>query len=81
MYINDTTIEEMVLDILVDRFRVSRDDLTMDTFLVDDLDADDIDKVELVIALEETFGTEISDDEAFNTVGDILNFMKGRFGR
>ncbi len=54
------------------------DSITLDTSLADDLEADSLDAVEVVMALEDEFGIEIPDEEAqnFKTVGDICKYIE-----
>ena len=59
-----STIEERVKKITVEQLGVSEDEVTISASFVDDLGADSLDTVELVMALEEEFDTEIPDEEA-----------------
>ena len=59
-----STIEDRVKKIVVEQLGVAEDQVTPDASFVDDLGADSLDTVELVMALEEEFDTEIPDDEA-----------------
>ena len=54
------------------------DTITLDTSLTEDLEADSLDAVEVVMALEDEFGIEIPDEEAehFKTIGDICKFIE-----
>jgi acyl carrier protein len=54
--------------------------LTPDAVFIDDLGADSLDLVELIMAMEEEFGFEIADEDAekLRTVGDVINFIKAR---
>lgn len=54
------------------------DTITLDTSLTEDLEADSLDAVEVIMALEDEFGIEIPDEEAenFKTIGDICNFIE-----
>lgn len=63
--------------IIVDQLGVEEDDVTMDANFRDDLEADSLDLVELIMAFEEEFGGEISDEEAQKivTVGDAVRFL------
>lgn len=63
-----STIEERVKKVVVDQLGVSEDQVTMDASFVDDLGADSLDTVELVMALEEEFDAEIPDDKAESIV-------------
>ncbi|MDE0097795.1 MAG: acyl carrier protein, partial [Gammaproteobacteria bacterium] len=59
-----STIVERVTKVVVEQLGVNEDQVTMDASFVDDLGADSLDTVELVMALEEEFDTEIPDDKA-----------------
>ncbi len=63
-----STIEERVKKVVVDQLGVSEDQVTMEASFVDDLGADSLDTVELVMALEEEFDAEIPDDKAESIV-------------
>ena len=73
-------IEDKVIDIIVDKLGVERSEVTPEAVFVDDLGADSLDLVELIMAMEEEFGTEIADEEAekLRTVQDVINFIKAR---
>jgi acyl carrier protein len=68
---------ERVRDIIVDQLGVDPDDVTMEANFRDDLEADSLDLVELIMAFEEEFGGEINDDDAQKilTVGDAVRFL------
>ena len=59
-----STIQERVIKVVVEQLGVSEDQVTPDASFVDDLGADSLDTVELVMALEEEFDAEIPDDQA-----------------
>jgi acyl carrier protein len=69
---------ETVKKIIVEQLGVDEDDIQMEASFIDDLGADSLDIVELVMALEEEFGLEIpdSDAEKIITVGDAVNYIK-----
>ena len=69
---------EKIRDFLVEQLGIDEDAITMDASFEDDLGADSLDLVELVMALEEEYDVEIDDDEAerLKTVGDAVNFIK-----
>ncbi len=69
---------EKIRDIVVEQLGVEADKVTMESSFVDDLGADSLDIVELVMALEEAFGVEIPDSEAekISTVGDVVEYVK-----
>ena len=72
-----SNIEERVKKIIVEQLGVKEEDVKPAASFVDDLGADSLDTVELVMALEEEFDIEISDDEAeqAKTVGDVVNYL------
>jgi acyl carrier protein len=72
-----STTEERVKKIVVEQLGVSEEQVTADASFVDDLGADSLDTVELVMALEEEFETEIPDDQAENitTVRQAIDFI------
>lgn len=74
------SIEERVKEIIVQQLGVSESEVVPEAKFVDDLGADSLDLVELVMALEEEYGTEISDEEAEKivTVGDAYAYIKAR---
>ena len=72
------TIEEKVKKIIVDQLGVDEGEVTPEAKFIDDLGADSLDTVELVMALEEEFGIEIPDEEAEKivTVKDAIAYIK-----
>ena len=68
---------ERVRAIIVDQLGVDAEDVTMDANFREDLEADSLDLVELIMAFEEAFGGEISDEEAqkITTVGEAVAFL------
>lgn len=75
-----SSIEEKLFTIVADKLGVDRSEVTPDAVFIDDLGADSLDLVELIMAMEEEFGFEIADEEAekLRTVGDVINFIKAR---
>jgi acyl carrier protein len=73
-------IEEKVIDIIVDKLGVERSEVIPEAVFVDDLGADSLDLVELIMAMEEEFGMEIADEEAekLRTVQDVISFVTAR---
>jgi acyl carrier protein len=73
-----STIEERVKKIVIEQLGVTEDEVTIEASFVDDLGADSLDTVELVMALEEEFETEIPDEDAekITTVLQAVNYIK-----
>ena len=71
-------IFESVKSILVEQLGVEGEAVTLESSLIDDLNADSLDMVELVMAMEQEFGISIPDEEAerIKTVGDAIEFIK-----
>lgn len=69
---------EKVKGILVDQLDVEEEKITMEASITEDLGADSLDVVDLVMSLEEEFDVEIPDDQVENikTVGDIVKFVE-----
>ena len=72
-------IADKVKKIVVEHLGVEEGKVTPEASFIDDLGADSLDTVELVMAFEEEFGIEIPDDaaETIQTVGDAVTFIKG----
>ena len=73
-----TAEQNRIIDIIANQLGVDKEMVTPSANIVDDLGADSLDVVELVMALEESFDTEIPDEEAekIRTVQDIFDYMK-----
>ena len=71
-------VEERVKEIIVEQLGVDEEEVTPDASFVDDLGADSLDTVELVMAFEEEFDLEIPDEDAekIATVGDAISYIK-----
>ena len=71
-------IFENVRDALAQQFEVEPDSITMDTNLIDDLGADSLDVVELIMSLEDMFGISITDEDASQlyTVSRIVEYLE-----
>ena len=71
---------EKIKEIIVEQLGVDPDKVTMEARFQEDLEADSLDLVELIMAFEDEFGGEISDDEAqqIKTVGGAVTYLQGR---
>lgn len=71
-------IFDKVKDIISDQLGIDADEITMESSFTDDLGADSLDIVELIMALEGEFDLEIPDEDAekINTVGDVVEYIK-----
>lgn len=69
---------ERIRQILCDQLDLEEDSITMESDIVEDLEADSLDVVDLVMTLEDEFGLEVPDDqvENFRTVGDIVRYIE-----
>ena len=69
---------EQVKNMLASQLDIDADEITLETSLADDLGADSLDAVELIMALEDTYGVAISDEEAaqLTTVGKIVEYLE-----
>lgn len=76
------SVEEKVKEIIVERLGVNEEDVTSDAAFIDDLGADSLDTVELVMAFEDGFGIEIPDEDAekIQNVGDAVKYIKEKVG-
>ncbi|MBU4477479.1 MAG: acyl carrier protein [Candidatus Omnitrophica bacterium] len=74
------SVEDKVKSIIVDQLGVKTEEVTSTASFVDDLGADSLDTVELVMALEEEFGIEIPDEDAekMTTVGEAIKYIDGK---
>ena len=74
------SVEEKVRSIVAKQLGLGEDEVNNESSFIDDLGADSLDTVELVMAFEEEFGSEISDSEAEKilTVGDAVKFIEGK---
>ena len=74
----EKSTEQRVKDIIVEQLGVNADQVTPESKFIEDLGADSLDTVELVMALEEEFGQEIPDEEAekLQSVGDVIKHIE-----
>jgi acyl carrier protein len=73
----EKTVERRVIEIIVEQLGVSEEEVTIEASFIEDLGADSLDLVELIMALEEEFGIEISDEDAekIQTVQDVVSYI------
>ena len=78
-----SNVEEKVKDIIVEELGVEREKLTPGASFMEDLGADSLDTVELVMAFEKEFDIDIPDEEAekLRTVGDAMNYLHEKIGK
>ncbi len=76
------SIEEKVIEIIMEQLDVTKEECVPDASFMDDLGADSLDIVELVMAMEENFGIEITDDELvkIRTIRDAMDFIVKKRG-
>lgn len=76
------SIEEKVKECIVTQLGVNEDEVTMEASFIDDLGADSLDIVELVMAFEEKFSIEIPDEDTqkLRTVGDAVKYLREKTG-
>ncbi|MCH2387963.1 MAG: acyl carrier protein [Opitutales bacterium] len=83
---DENSIEKRVSEIIVNQLNVNEEQITPEASFLDDLGADSLDTVELIMAFEEEFKDEIqgeipeSDAETLQTVGDVVSYIKGKTG-
>jgi len=75
---SDKPIDQRVKDIVVEQLGVKPEQVTPQAKFIEDLGADSLDTVELVMALEEEFGIEVPDDQAekLQSVGDVIKYVE-----
>lgn len=78
-----STVEERVRKIVVEQLGIKEDELSNDASFVDDLGADSLDTVELVMALEEEFETEIPDEKAekITTIQEAIDYIESNLNK
>ncbi len=76
----DKSVQDRVKEIIVEQLGVNPDQVTPEAKFIEDLGADSLDTVELVMAFEEEFGAEIPDEDAekMQTVGDVVKYIEER---
>ncbi len=76
----DKSVADRVKEIIVEQLGVNPDQVTPEAKFIEDLGADSLDTVELVMAFEEEFGAEIPDEDAekLQTVGDVVKYIEDR---
>ena len=76
----EKSIEERVKDIIVEQLGVNPEQVTPSASFIEDLGADSLDTVELVMAFEEEFNVEVPDEEAekLQTVGDVIKYIEDK---
>ena len=79
---DEKEIQEKVISIVAEQMGVDKGEINRDTSFVNDLNADSLDTVELVMEFEDAFETSIPDDQAekIKTVGQAIEFIKGAQG-
>lgn len=72
------SVEEKVKEIIAEQLGVKKEEIKPESSFIDDLGADSLDTVEVVMALEEEFGTEIPDEDAekITTVGEAIKYIE-----
>jgi len=77
-----STTEDRVAEIILEQLGITKEEIVPEASFIDDLGADSLDIVELVMAMEETFDIEIPDDDAekIQTIGDAFSYVKERLG-
>ncbi len=76
--VEEKSLEERIKQIIVDNLNVKAEQITPEAKFIEDLGADSLDTVELVMALEEEFGNEIPDEDAekLTSVGDVIRYVE-----
>ncbi|HOJ51579.1 MAG TPA: acyl carrier protein [Syntrophales bacterium] len=74
------TLEEKVIDIIVEQLGVSREQCVLEASFIEDLGADSLDIVELIMEMEENFGIQIADEELeqIRTIKDVIDFLRSK---
>ena len=74
------TLEEKVIGIIMEQLDVTREECVPDASFIDDLGADSLDLVELIMEMEETFDVQIADNELekIRTIQDVLDYIRSK---
>jgi acyl carrier protein len=74
------TLEEKVIAIIMEQLDVTREECKLEASFIDDLGADSLDLVELIMEMEENFGIEIADNELekIRTIQDAIDFLRNK---
>jgi acyl carrier protein len=74
------TLEEKVIKLVMEQLDVTLDECVLEASFIDDLGADSLDLVELIMEMEEVFDLEIEDEELekIRTIKDVVDFLKGK---
>lgn len=74
------TLEEKVIKLVMEQLDVTREECVLEASFIDDLGADSLDLVELIMEMEEVFGLEIADEELekIRTIKDVVDFLKNK---
>ena len=69
---------EKIRDIIVEQLGIDQDEITMETSITKDLDADSLDAVEIIMAIEDEFDIEIPDEDAeqFQLIGNLVKYVE-----
>ncbi|MCX5836267.1 MAG: acyl carrier protein [Deltaproteobacteria bacterium] len=73
-------LEERVIGIIMEQLDVTKEECVPEASFIDDLGADSLDLVELIMEMEENFGIQISDEELekIRTIQDVINYLKSK---
>lgn len=74
------SLETKVIEIIMEQLGVTREECVPEASFVDDLGADSLDLVELIMEMEENFGIQVSDEELekIRTIGDVIEFLRSK---
>jgi acyl carrier protein len=76
----ETDLEQRISEMIIEQLGATKEEIVPEASFIDDLGADSLDIVELVMAMEETFDIEIPDDDAekIQTIGDAVAYLRDR---